>query len=154
MTLPTIHSFLPEYNTDIDPDIDHNCRVHVVKGMQYTLSETLNQLNNGQLLVEGSIGNNNGICGVFNFHLNHYLDTNVSNTSETILTGNYVTRIFNQIVRSWPKCYLNPIGKVPDKTFPVDGSDKYFAERETNTLWLNHKRIELLNYLIEVANNE
>lgn len=153
MSLPTITSFLPEYNPDIDADIDHTCRIHAVKGMQHALNKTLDQLNNGELLVKGSMGNNNGICGVFNYHITAYLYANAFTVSETILTGNYVTYTFNQIVKSWPKCYLDPVGNRPNKTFPVDGSDKYFAERENNTLWLNPKRIELLNYLIEVANN-
>lgn len=154
MTLPTITSLLPEYNPDIDHEIDCVCRSHAVKGMKYALNMVLNQLNNGALLVKGSKGNNSGICNVFHYYFNAYLDNNVFNTSQTILIGDYVTYAFNRIVKSWPKCYLDPVGNRPNKTFPVDGSDKYFEERLANTLWINPKRIELLNYLIKVANNE
>jgi hypothetical protein len=154
MSLTTIHPFLPKFNSDLDPDIEQKCRLHAVKAMRYALDKTLNQLNNGELLVKGSMGNNNGICGVFQYHVNAYLDDNVFNISETILTGDYVTYTFNQIVKSWSKCAHSRVTGNPDKTFPVGGSVEYFEERETNTLWTNPKRIELLNYLIEVANNE
>jgi hypothetical protein len=77
MSLPAITSFLPKHNSDIDLDIEQKARLHAVKAMRYALDKTMNQLNNGELLVDGSMGNNNVICDVFQYYVNAYLDDNL-----------------------------------------------------------------------------
>jgi hypothetical protein len=78
MSLTTIHPFLPKFNSDLDLDIEQKARLHAVKAMRYALDKTMNQLNNGELLVDGSMGNNNVICDVFQYHVNTYLDDNLT----------------------------------------------------------------------------
>lgn len=152
MTLPTITSFLPDSKGEIDQSVN----LAAVEAIRYALSKTMNQYNNGELFIEGSIGNQHGICGVFQHHIDHYLSTKYENSLEESLIDNRLYRTFYMMIKSWPKCHTENMddGTVYNINFPIDGSTEYFYERDNNTLWLNPNRIELLNYLIEVANNE
>jgi len=151
MKLPTITSFLPNSIGELDKCISADA----VAAIRYALDQTNCQYIAGELYIANEMGNKYGICGVFAHHIDKYLecfDDRVDLRKKYVC--NRIHRIFDEMVATWPNCYTNHFTGVEDTTFPVGGSTEYFDERNNNTLWINPKRIELLNYLIEVANNE
>lgn len=151
MSLPTITSFLPSSTSDIDQSINLAC----VQAIRYALDQTNCQYITGELFIADEIGNQHGICGVFQHHVDYHLSTEYKDSLESRLIRNRLHHVFYDMIKSWPECRKSV---VDDEicyliSFPINSPEDYFYERGTNTLWRNPKRIALLNYLIEVANN-
>lgn len=148
MNLPTITSFLPNSIGELDKCISADA----IAAIRYALDQTNCQYIAGELFIADQVGNKHGICGVFTNHIDKYLADRDALRKKYVC--NRIHRIFDEMIATWPNCYCNGWDFDKSTTFPIGGSIEYFNERDTNTLWINPKRIELLNYLIEVANNE
>lgn len=52
----------------------------------------------------------------------------------------------HELMMEWPKKF--------SWVFPVGSDNEYYTDAEFNTMWINTKRIELLNWLIMRLENE